>query len=83
MASALAGEDLLVVDEIVTDAFGELANIIAGAVKGKLSEDELYKIGLTPPVVAKGNSHKYNTSLNSTKQYFTVGKAPFFVEVFY
>ncbi|MBF0447514.1 MAG: chemotaxis protein CheX [Magnetococcales bacterium] len=83
LASALAGEELFEIDDMATDAFGELANIIAGAVKERLSADGLYEIGLTPPVVAEGNSHKYNTSLRSTKQYFTVGSAPFFVEVFY
>lgn len=83
LASALACEEFFDVDDTVLDAFGELANIIAGAVKEKLSEGDFYDIALTPPVVAKGNSHRYNTSLNSTKQYFTIGSAPFFVEVFY
>jgi chemotaxis protein CheX len=83
LASALAGEELLKFDDMASDAFGELANIIAGAVKGKLSEGDLYKINLTQPIVTKGNDHKYNTSMNSTKQFFTVGSAPFFVEVFH
>jgi chemotaxis protein CheX len=83
LAGALSGEEFLKVDDMVIDAFGELANMIAGSVKEKLSNDGLYEIGLTPPLVTEGNTHKYNAALNSTKQYFTVGSAPFFVEVFF
>lgn len=83
LASALAGEELFEFDDLASDAFGELANIIAGDVKARLSDNDSYTIDLTPPVVAKGNSQKYNASLNSVKQYFTIGSAPFFVEVFY
>ncbi|MBF0195892.1 MAG: chemotaxis protein CheX [Magnetococcales bacterium] len=83
LVSAFSGEELLEFDDMAADAFGELANIIAGSVKEKLSEDEIYKINLTPPMVTKGSNHKYYNSENSVKQYFTINKSPFFVEVFY
>ena len=83
LAGALAGERFLEVDDTVIDAFGELANMIAGEVKESFGDT--YLISLTPPVVVFGenNSFKYSTLLNATKQYFVIENAPFFVEVFY
>ncbi|MBF0381174.1 MAG: chemotaxis protein CheX [Magnetococcales bacterium] len=83
LAGALAQEEFVQFDDMVADSFGELANMIAGEVKQKLSQLNDSLIELTPPVVATGNNHRYNSSMNSTKQYFTIGSSPFFVEVFY
>ena len=85
LSHAFSGDNHPEINDVVTDSFGELANILAGSVKERLSENGLYNIALTPPMVATGrnNTFKYSTLMNSTKQYFTIGNAPFLVEVFY
>lgn len=82
LASAFSGEPLESFDEIAKDAIGELANIVAGAVKGRISDA---KIHLTPPQVVTGKNHEisYTKTLSSTKCYFMTTNGPFFVEVFY
>lgn len=81
LASAFSGETLTALDETTKDAFGELANIVAGAVKERINE----KVYLTPPQVITGTNHKvvYTRTLESTKCYFKTCNGPFFVEVFY
>ncbi|MBF0295924.1 MAG: chemotaxis protein CheX [Magnetococcales bacterium] len=81
LASAFCGEELTTLDATVRDGLGELANIVAGAVKSRISE-EIY---LTPPHVISGTNYAimYTRSLNSTKCYFKTNFGPFFVEVFY
>jgi chemotaxis protein CheX len=68
LASAFMGEPVEESSGDLTDAFGELANIIAGAVEGHISEEIL----LTPPMVVRGaaNGIEYTKKLKSTKCYF-------------
>lgn len=82
LASAFCGEELENFDEISRDAIGELANIVAGAVKGRISDENIF---LTPPQVVTGANHEisYTKTLESTKCYFKTTNGPFFVEVFY
>ncbi|MBF0183598.1 MAG: chemotaxis protein CheX [Magnetococcales bacterium] len=81
LAMAFSGETLEVFDATARDALGELANIIAGAVKERIS-DAIY---LTPPKVVTGVNLTvdYTKALASTKCYFRTMHGPFFVEVFY
>ncbi|MBF0126551.1 MAG: chemotaxis protein CheX [Magnetococcales bacterium] len=81
LASAFSGEVLEKLDETARDALGELANIVAGAVKSRISE----QIFLTPPQVVTGSNYAitYTHTLESTKCYFKTDNGPFFVEIFY
>ncbi|MBF0098127.1 MAG: chemotaxis protein CheX [Magnetococcales bacterium] len=81
LAIAFSGEQLESFDATARDAMGELANIIAGAVKERIS-DAIY---LTPPKVVTGVNLTvdYTKALESTKCYFRSLHGPFFVEVFY
>jgi chemotaxis protein CheX len=81
LAVAFSGKSLLEFDDIGKDAFGELANIIAGAVKGQIGE----QINLMSPQVVTGNDYdiSYTKTLESTKCYFRTDNGPFFVEVFF
>ncbi|MBF0423226.1 MAG: chemotaxis protein CheX [Magnetococcales bacterium] len=81
LASAFSGEDLTSFESTARDAVGELTNIIAGAVKSRISDD----IRLTPPYVISGSRLiiSYARSLSSAKCYFRTNKGPFFVEIFY
>ncbi|MCX7905425.1 MAG: chemotaxis protein CheX [Elusimicrobiales bacterium] len=59
VASAMLMEEINEWSEAVSDAFGELANMIAGNIKSKLpSETEL---SLSLPTVIKGKSYTYST----------------------
>ncbi|MBF0311060.1 MAG: chemotaxis protein CheX [Magnetococcales bacterium] len=81
LASAFSGEHLDQFNAVFRDAFGELANIVAGAVKGLLND----AIALNPPqvVVESGLNNVYAPSLEYTKCYFMTRNGPFFIEVFY
>ncbi|MBF0340535.1 MAG: chemotaxis protein CheX [Magnetococcales bacterium] len=82
LANAFSGEELESFNHTAKDAIGELANIIAGAVKSRICDD---LINLTPPQVVVGRDHQigYTKPLESTKCYFRTDNGPFFVEVFY
>ncbi|MBF0417352.1 MAG: chemotaxis protein CheX [Magnetococcales bacterium] len=82
LAAAFSGETIESFNNTAKDAIGELANIIAGAVKSRICED---MINLTPPQVIVGRDHQigYTKPLGSTKCYFRTDNGPFFVEVFY
>ncbi len=81
LIEAFMGEPVSEIDDTGRDALGELTNMIAGAVKSRLSES----IHLTPPNVVTGQNLNvsYTTNLESTKCYFRTGSGPFFVEVFF
>ncbi len=84
LAGALMGE---VVDELNADsedAFGELANMIAGGIQTRLAS-ELGEINLSPPFVIVGKNHKArgDSSDQISKTRFDIDGKPFFVEVFY
>ena len=53
--SAFIGEKIVMMDETVKDAIGELANIVAGAAKKDLSQ---YKISISLPTVVVGDGHE-------------------------
>jgi chemotaxis protein CheX len=53
--SAFIGEKIVTMDEVVKDAIGELANIVAGAAKRDLVQ---YKIGISLPTVVVGEGHE-------------------------
>ncbi|MBF0627797.1 MAG: chemotaxis protein CheX [Magnetococcales bacterium] len=82
LAAAFSGDEIETFNNTAKDAIGELANIIAGAVKSRICDDQ---INLTPPQVVVGRDHQigYTKPLESTKCYFRTDNGPFFVEVFY
>lgn len=82
LASAFSGEDIPSFNSIAKDAIGELTNIIAGAVKGRICDSQ---INLTPPRVVIGRDHQigHTKQQGSTKCYFRTDDGPFLVEVFY
>lgn len=53
--SAFMGEKVVMMDDSVRDAIGELANIVAGAAKKHLAE---YKISISLPTVVIGDNHE-------------------------
>ena len=53
--SEFIGEKVVMMDENVKDAIGELANIVAGAAKKDLSQ---YKISISLPTVVIGEGHE-------------------------
>ena len=53
--SAFIGEKVVTIDDVVKDAVGELANIVAGAAKRDLSQ---YKISISLPTVIVGDGHE-------------------------
>lgn len=53
--SQFIGEKIVTMDEIVKDAVGELANIVAGAAKKDLSQ---FKISISLPTVVVGDGHE-------------------------
>nr|CRH05776.1 Putative protein with type IV pilus assembly PilZ domain and CheC-like family domain [Candidatus Magnetococcus massalia] len=84
-ATTFAGEPVEKInDPIAVDAFGELANMIAGGVQTRLSV-EFENINLTPPTVVFGQNYGiiYQSNLHSVKQYFKADIGPFFVECFF
>jgi chemotaxis protein CheX len=55
VVSAFAGMKVVALDDVVTDAIGELANIVAGAAKRDLAQ---YKISISLPTVVMGSGHE-------------------------
>lgn len=55
VASAFVGARVLALDDVATDAIGELANIIAGAAKQDLAR---YRIQISLPSVVLGENHE-------------------------
>ena len=53
--SAFIGEKVAVMDDVVKDAIGELANIVAGAAKRDLAQ---FKISISLPTVIIGENHE-------------------------
>jgi chemotaxis protein CheX len=81
LSSAFMGEPIKEAGEMLTDAFGELSNIISGAVKSHISEE----IELSPPTIFNGTEvdTEYSNKLESTRCHFNSKAGPFVVEVFY
>lgn len=84
LSGSFAQHEFERMDEMAVDAFGELANLVAGGVQTRLSGD-FEDINLTPPVVVLGEDFAmaYKSDLSSVKQYFMIKKGPFFVECFF
>ncbi|GAB0057890.1 Chemotaxis protein CheX [Candidatus Magnetaquicoccaceae bacterium FCR-1] len=82
LASAFSGEEIPFFNDTAKDAIGELANIIAGAVRIRLCED---RIQLTPPRIVVGRDHQIGHSKpqSATRCYFRTNEGPFLVEVFF
>lgn len=55
VVSAFVGIRVLALDDVVTDAVGELANIVAGAAKKDLTQ---FKIQISLPSVILGENHE-------------------------
>jgi chemotaxis protein CheX len=55
VVSEFVGMKVLALDDMVTDAIGELANIVAGAAKRDLAQ---YKINISLPTVVIGAGHE-------------------------
>ena len=54
VTSKLVGKEVKIFDDFVTDAVGEIVNIIAGNVKKDMEE---FKIVISLPSIVKGNGH--------------------------
>ncbi|MBF0116137.1 MAG: chemotaxis protein CheX [Magnetococcales bacterium] len=82
LASAFSGEEIPSFNEMAKDAIGELANIIAGAVKIRICDDQ---IQLTPPRVVIGRDHQigHTKRQTTTRCYFRTNSGPFLIEIFY
>jgi chemotaxis protein CheX len=55
MVSRLLGQEILTMDENVTDGVAEFVNIVAGGAKAKLSSSDGAPIDLGLPTVVRGN----------------------------
>ena len=61
VVSAFVGQEYLSIDDDVTDAIGELTNIIAGNAKNELPE---FEMAITIPTVVQGPNHKIRLPQN-------------------
>jgi chemotaxis protein CheX len=61
----LTGKDHSYIDEHVTDAVGEIINIIAGNVKKNL--EEMFRLKISIPSIIKGKSHQVVWPTNKTR----------------
>lgn len=84
LTNALAKEIHTTMDETSRDAYGELANMIAGGVQTNLSK-EFENINLTPPTIITGSDYGtcFNSQFSSVKQFFQVDCGTFMVECFF
>ncbi|MBF0190544.1 MAG: chemotaxis protein CheX [Magnetococcales bacterium] len=82
LASAFWGEPLDSFNETGRDAFGELTNILAGALKSRINDG----IDLTPPTIVQGSDPvdlpTYGVP-HSARCYFMTVNGPLYVEVFH
>ncbi len=78
--SAFIGSEVATIDADVTDAVGELANIIAGAAKADLAG---LNVNISLPSVVVGTNHKVNTpkDIPSVVIPFSCTQGEFSVEV--
>ncbi|MBF0454689.1 MAG: chemotaxis protein CheX [Magnetococcales bacterium] len=84
LLSAFLGESRDEMDDEMNDAFGEMANLVAGGIQGRL-EPELGSISLTPPEVASGRiNHRAAGAVPACVSHlFDLDGEIFSVEVFY
>ncbi len=83
LASALLGEDRGDMDADMKDAFGEMANMVAGGVQSRL-EAELGAIQMSPPVIISGQySHDtVGLSVKCLSHLFDLEGETFCIEIF-
>lgn len=86
LSGAFAGMELDTLDNDARDAFGELANLVAGGVQTRLMEGHGFgEITLTPPTVAINGEPElnYRDDLESVQQYFKFAGGLMFAECFF
>ncbi|MBF0110611.1 MAG: chemotaxis protein CheX [Magnetococcales bacterium] len=86
LSGAFAGMELETMDDTARDAFGELANMVAGGVQSRLMDQHGFdEIVLTPPMVFSGIHHgmTYKKDFSSVRHYFKFAGGLFFLECFY
>ena len=66
VASQLMGMEIKAVDDTVSDAVGELVNMIAGSAKAKLHTGEGEPVQLSLPTVVRGSSYVMDSPKGST-----------------
>ena len=84
LSSALLGEVRDEMDAEMCDAFGEMANLVAGGVQGRL-EGELGAISLSPPEIISNQSvHRRGEGSRSciSHPFYLEGEG-FFIEIFF
>ncbi|MBF0147161.1 MAG: chemotaxis protein CheX [Magnetococcales bacterium] len=84
LAGALVGEPRIAWDQELEDAFGEMANMIAGGVQSRV-EATLGPITLTPPMVIQGKNHQITGQQPSSRlcQDFEIDGVVFFCEIYF
>ncbi|MBF0284221.1 MAG: chemotaxis protein CheX [Magnetococcales bacterium] len=85
LAGRLAEEEYGSMTREAGDAYGELANIIAGGLQTSLGNRFAFRINLTPPTIITGGDYQmqYKSNFHSLKQFFRCHSGVFFVEFFY
>ncbi|MBF0108277.1 MAG: chemotaxis protein CheX [Magnetococcales bacterium] len=86
LSGAFAGVELETMNAEGCDAFGELANLIAGGVQTRLMEHHGFaEITLTPPTVSTQGQINgiYREDLSSVQQYFKFAGGLMFAECFF
>lgn len=84
LASTFTGDPMATDDPMVKDAFGELANQVAGGIQTILSA-HYGNINLSPPVVSVKSklAGDYSSSFGSTKHFFKFKGGAFLVDMYY
>ncbi|MBF0589140.1 MAG: chemotaxis protein CheX [Magnetococcales bacterium] len=84
LAGGFAGMELESMDADAADSFGELGNMVAGGVQGRLMEHG-GEINLSPPILVVDAEYEgdFNNISHSLRQYFRVPAGPFYVECFF
>ncbi len=84
LAGGFAGMELDNLEGDGADSFGELGNMVAGGVQGRL--EKAGEINLSPPVINEGGKFEgmaFDHVSHSLRQYFRVPAGPFYVECFF
>ncbi len=84
IAGAMLGMDLEEIDADVKDALGEIANMLAGGLKERFSEENV-GLELAIPTAIAGKSYTISSPTRSNRIVipFTVEQGQFFVEIKY
>lgn len=84
VAGALLGEQREAMDPELQDAFGEMANMIAGGVQTRV-EGVFGAISMTPPMVVEGRNHQIagQHSSHCVCRHFEMDGSCFFCEIYF